>query len=121
MQSYAYEKRMLVVGSVDRLEDLHKKHQMAAKDIESLLEGVEMYIKRTLYTDSKKKELEQSKDKVVQMAKHQEMIKVAHCLLGCTDVVPEDRRKLGSIAVPDCSADIQVSGRQEVDSKARHA
>lgn len=67
---------MMVVGSVERLEDLQKKHQLATKEVDGLLESIEMYIKRTLYTESKKKELEESKEKVVQMMKHQDMIRV---------------------------------------------
>lgn len=95
---------MLVVGSVDRLEELLKKQQMAAKEVDGLLEGIEMYIKRTLYTDSKKKELEMAKEKIMQMVSHQDMIKVDWNYLDCTISVPKDRRKPREVPVSDCGS-----------------
>lgn len=76
MKGFAFDNRMLIVGSVERMEELQKRQSDLAKEIDTLLEGIEMYIKRTLYTDSKKKDLEASRDKVLNMMKHQENLKV---------------------------------------------
>ena len=67
---------MLVAGGVEAFEQLQKRTQLLGREIDGMLMGVEMYIKRTLYTHSKKAELEQEKEKVIQMQQFEETIKV---------------------------------------------
>lgn len=66
---------MLMLTGLEKIEGLQKKHISIGKGVLGLLEGIEMYIKRTLYTSNKKKELEESKDKITQMKEMEETIK----------------------------------------------
>ena len=64
-----------MLTGLEKIEGLQKKHISIGKGVLGLLEGIEMYIKRTLYTSNKKKELEESKDKITQMKEMEETIK----------------------------------------------
>ena len=70
-----FDNRMMILGSVESLDEIHSKQKGLTSDIKGLIEGIEFYIKRTLYTSEKKKELEASKDKVEELRNYQEKIR----------------------------------------------
>lgn len=60
-----------------KLESLQQRQGAVAREIEELVQGIEMYINRTLYTAGKKKELETSKDKIIELRNLEEEMRFA--------------------------------------------
>lgn len=58
----------------DKFDNLHNRVSLLGKDIDSLLESAENYIKRTLYTSQKQQELEKAKEKIVKVKELEEKI-----------------------------------------------
>lgn len=51
----------------DKFAGLHNRVNTLGKEVDGLLESAENYIKRTLYTSQKQQELEQAKERVLQV------------------------------------------------------
>lgn len=76
LTAFTFENRMLVIGNIEKMQDTEQRHRFLKRDINGLLDSLEMFIKRNLYTNSRKKELEATKEKIVKMKEIQDNTKV---------------------------------------------
>ena len=73
--SYTYDNIMVVLTTVDKVESMSGRNASLGTDINALLQQVDMYIKRSLYTADKKKELDAAKDKIALVKQYEQHIK----------------------------------------------